>query len=285
MAENNSKPILSIITVAYNPGKSLVKTMESILAQEYVCYEYIIQDGGSTDGTDRLVETYRTRFEEKGVDFKFISGKDGGIYDAMNKAVSSSNGEWVNFMNAGDCFYSASTLKEVFENKTYPGVGILYGDAVECEYDHYYMFRKAFEQIEGRMPFSHQSAFISRELMSTYPYNLEYKIGADYDFLLSMYKKGYVFEDTNAIICIISKDGVSSVKLYDTFVETMQIRKSNGVAIPDEKEQKKLLRKSELKQFVMDHFPDFVKKYIRRVQLIIRHQNAELTIPEWEKVQ
>ena len=145
------------------------------------------------------------------------------------------------------------------------------------------MFRKAFDKIEERMPFSHQSAFINRELMSRYPYKTNYRIGADYDFLLSMYKKGFFFRDTGVIICIIAKDGVSSLKLYDTYMETLKIRNSHGINGPSAAELTVKIRQMKVKQFVMDHFPHFIKKIIRSFQLKVRGQNAELTIPAWER--
>ena len=280
MSEKN-KPNISIITVCRNPGRSLVKTMESILAQDYRDYEYIIKDGGSDDGTLDLINEYSDRFASAGVSFKLFSEDDNGIYDAMNKAVLRANGTWVNFMNAGDCFYSSTVLSEIFEKSNYPNAAILYGDAVECEYGHYYMFRKSFDMIEERMPFSHQSAFINRELMSRYPYKTEYRIGADYDFLLSMYKKGFFFRDTGVITCIISKDGISSLRLYDTYMETLKIRNDHDISGPTAAELAVKLREMRIKQFVMDYFPDFIKKMIRRFQLKVRKQNAHLTIPEW----
>ena len=280
MSEKN-KPNISIITVCRNPGRSLIKTMESILAQDYRDYEYIIKDGGSEDGTLDLISEYRDRFASAGVSFKLFSEDDNGIYDAMNKAVLKANGTWVNFMNAGDCFYSSTVLSEIFEKSNYPNAAILYGDAVECEYGHYYMFRKAFDMIEERMPFSHQSAFINRELMSRYPYKTEYRIGADYDFLLSMYKKGFFFRDTGVITCIISNDGITSIRLYDTYMETLNIRNNHEISGPTAAELAVKLREMRIKQFVMDYFPDFIKKMIRRFQLRVRKQNANLTIPEW----
>lgn len=283
MNRKEKKPNISIITVCLNPGKSIIKTVESVLAQDYSDYEYIIKDGGSSDGTLDRLNKYRERFRERGVDLKVVSEKDGGLYDAMNRGVAMATGNWVNFMNAGDCFYSSSVLTDIFSKSNYPGAAILYGDAVECEYGRYYMFRKAFDKIEERMPFSHQSAFINRELMSRYPYKTGYRIGADYDFLLSMYKKGFFFRDTGVITCIISKDGVSSLKLYDTYMETLKIKNSHGLSGPTAAELTVMIRQMKLKQFVMDHFPDFIKKMIRGFQLKVRKQNARLTIPEWEK--
>ncbi|MCR5420163.1 MAG: glycosyltransferase [Lachnospiraceae bacterium] len=281
--KNTNKPCVSVITVCRNPGKTIIKTIESVLAQDFDDFEYIIQDGGSDDGTLNTINEYKELFDKRGIYFNVLSVPDNGIYDGMNKAVIRASGTWINYMNAGDCFYNSTVLTDIFSKSNYPNAAILYGDAVECEYGHYYMFRKAFDQIEERMPFSHQSAFINRELMSRYPYKTNYKIGADYDFLLSMYKKGFFFRDTGVITCIISKDGISSLKLYDTYMETLKIRNSHGINGPSAAELTVKIREMKLKQFVMDNFPDFIKKMIRRFQLTVRKQNARLTIPSWEK--
>ncbi len=278
---DKDRQVLSVITVCYNAGPSIKRTIESVLAQDFKDFEYLVKDGGSTDDTLLIVSSYKDRFESEGISFKLISEKDEGIYDAMNKAVRASNGKWINFMNAGDCFYSKEVLSDIFKKSNYVNDGILYGDAIEYEYGHYYKFRKSFKNIESTMPFSHQSAFVNRELLIRYPFKLEYPIGADYDFLLSMYKKGYHFKDTGVIVCIITKDGVSSLKLYDTFYETLKIRKSHGIEMPSEKKIKRSLKISEIKQYVMDHFPDLIKKQIRKLQWAVRGQNTTVELPDW----
>ncbi|HOO26889.1 MAG TPA: glycosyltransferase family 2 protein [Lachnospiraceae bacterium] len=282
MREGSNVPVVSVITVCYNPGKSLIKTMESILAQTYAGFEYIIQDGGSADGTAELLENYRLRFLEKGITLRCSMEKDGGIYDAMNKALQHAAGTWINFMNAGDCFYSESVLSDIFEERDYANSAVLYGDAVECEYGRYYLFRKAFDSIESRMPFSHQSAFVRKELLARLPFCTDYRIGADYDFLLTVYQKGFFFTDTNNIVCIVSKDGVSSMKLYDTFMETVHIWEGHGIHRYDERQMKKKAAELKIKQFVVDYFPKRIKKAIRRLQIIVRRQNASFHIPVWE---
>lgn len=281
--KNTGNPLVSVITICFNPGNSLIKTMESVLAQSFADFEYVIQDGESTDDTADLVESYQERFMEKGITLRYFREKDEGIYDAMNKAVVHANGVWVSFMNAGDCFYSADVLDAIFCEHDYLNAAILYGDAVEQEYGRYYMFRKSIGQIEARMPFSHQSSFTRRELLVRMPFRTDYRIGADYDFLLTIHKKGFYFTDTGTIVCIVSKDGLSSLKLYDTFQETVAIRERHGIHQYNEKQMKRKIRELKLKQFVMDYFPKWIKKLIRKVQLRLRGQNAALTIPDWER--
>ena len=102
MNYNEDTPILSVITVCFNAGRSIIRTLESVLAQEYKDFEYIVKDGGSVDETLEILSGYEDRFRQAGIPFRIESEKDGGIYDAMNRAVRLSRGKWINFMNAGD---------------------------------------------------------------------------------------------------------------------------------------------------------------------------------------
>ncbi|MCR5107077.1 MAG: glycosyltransferase [Lachnospiraceae bacterium] len=278
----DSKYLITIITVCLNAEKDIKKTIESVLNQDFDNFEYIIKDAASTDSTLDIINDYRPLFEKKGISFTVYSEPDKGIYDGMNFAVKHSLGRWINFMNAGDCFYSASTLSDIFSQNKYPNAAIIYGDSIEFEYGHYYKFRKNIEEIENRMPFSHQSCFVNRELIARFPFNTKLKIGADYDFLLSAYEKGFHFQDTGKTVCIVSKDGVSSLSIYDTFMETMEIKKSHGVRTPSEGSMKRAIADKRIKQFVTDHFPDFIKKKIRQLQWKIRKQNVKVVLPEWE---
>ena len=280
---DKNKPNVSIITVCHNPGRSIVRTFESVLAQDYIDFEYIIADGGSDNGTLDIIREYEARFRHNNISIHVISEAYQGIYDGMNKAVAHASGSWINFLNAGDCFYSGSVLSDIFNKSNYPNAAILYGDAAEYEYGSYHMFRKSLDSIEKRMPFSHQSAFVNRELISRYPFKTDYRIGADYDWLLSMYKKGFFFRDTGVITCITFKDSSSAFKLYDNYMINLKIRNSHGINGPTAAELIVKKREMKLKQFVIDHFPLFITKLIRRIQLKMRGQNANLTIPVWVK--
>ena len=264
--------MISVVTVCFNEEKNIVDTLISVLSQTYEDFEYIIKDGGSTDTTLERIGLAKDIAKKRGLGFKLITGKDGGLYDAMNIAVKEANGDYVIFMNAGDVFFDCDVLKNVFEGRDYSGIDLIYGDAMEEEYGEYYYFRKCPELIEERMPFSHQSVFASRKLLTQYPFDTELKITADYDFLLKTHGAGKQFADSNILIALISKDGVSSIKLKDTYLESIEVRRKNGISQPDEKEIKKSLWIMKIKQFVMDYFPKWIKYCIRRVQRIKRHQ-------------
>jgi cellulose synthase/poly-beta-1,6-N-acetylglucosamine synthase-like glycosyltransferase len=107
-----NKPLISIITVVYNGEKFLEETIKSVINQTYDNVEYIIIDGGSSDGTIDIIKKY-----EDYIDY-WVSEKDNGIYDAMNKGIDLATGIWINFMNAGDLFFDNTIehLKTNFRN-------------------------------------------------------------------------------------------------------------------------------------------------------------------------
>ena len=97
----------SIITVNFNNKEGLHNTIKSVINQTFRDFEYIVIDGGSTDGSIDILKKY-----DKYINY-WISEKDSGIYNAMNKGISKANGEYLNFMNSGDCFYALDVLEKV----------------------------------------------------------------------------------------------------------------------------------------------------------------------------
>lgn len=187
--EKNMK--FSIIVVCLNAGEKLHSTLKSILEQTETDYEVVIKDGGSTDGsTERIVQNEKIRL---------ITQKDKGIYDAMNQAVRYAGGEYLFFLNCGDCFYDErvlETVKEFLLKKETSG---------ETEKRRPYIFYGNIkEQLTGALVQSnpemddfgcyrnvpcHQACFYSRELLTERGFDLSYKVRADYEhFLWSYYR-------------------------------------------------------------------------------------------------
>ena len=269
--------MISVITVCYNEEEHINSTIRSVFDQSYSDFEYIIKDGGSIDGTLIKVKRWEKAFESRGIKFTVISAADRGIYDAMNTAVLSAEGEFVNFMNGGDCFASAGTLEKIFKDKDHRGADLIYGDTVEEEFGELHYFRKCPELIKERMPFSHQSVFVRRELLLKYPFRMKYPIAADYDFLLTLYEKGCTFKDSNTVVAKVTKDGKSSLRLKDTYLESLALRKEHGIAVPEGAALKLKTLWLDIKQFGMDHFPDGLKYMIRKVQRKMRGQKRYYT--------
>lgn len=282
------KILFTIVTVCFNASADLPLTFESVLAQDFSDFEYIVEDGASTDNSEEIILKYKEKFQNRGISFIYKSEKDRGIYDAMNKAVLSSSGKYVNFMNAGDCFYSKEVLSAVNTFLTKDAADgqepvIVYGDCAEYEYGRFFLFPKCPEKIEEVMPFSHQSVFAKRSFLLEHPFNLSYRYSADYDFLLTADDLKAKFADCGAIVCITTKDGLSSVNYHDMLMESAQILKTHGKYHLSDKAMAKTEKILRLKQFVLDHFPDFIKKTIRGIQIKSRGQSFSVCVPDWYK--
>ena len=273
------------MTICYNAADVIVPTIESVLSQDYDNYEYIIEDGMSDDDTEKIVESYIEKFRSRGIKVIYNRKEDSGIYDAMNKGAGSANGDYVNFMNAGDCFYSPDVLGSVakslggFEEPDIPEV--VYGDCAVYEYGRFFLFQKSYDSIEEKMPFSHQSVFMKRGFLKDHPFNTSYRFSADYDLLLTAHKEGAAFFDSGVTVCIATADGLSSVNYHDTLMESADILKSHGVFHLSEKELSKTEKVLRIKQFVLDRFPVSVKKMIRDRQIRSRGQAFDPVIPPW----
>ena len=154
---------LSIITINFNNLKGLKKTFDSVVNQTFTDYEWIVIDGGSTDGSREFIDAHKESFSY------WVSEPDRGIYNAMNKGILQANGEYLSFMNSGDYYADNSTLSEIF-GKSHTA-DILYGFLIE-EFSHDVICKRtAKKTIKWHdLYFStlpHQGSFIRRSLFDT----------------------------------------------------------------------------------------------------------------------
>ncbi len=226
-----TKPVLSIITVSFQAEKELQTTIDSILAQTWKHFEYIVIDGGSNDGTMELLKRTSSLFTQAGISHHFLSEPDRGIYDAMNKGSRIACGQWLLFLNAGDLLADNQVLEQVFRIPSESQ--ILYGDTL-CIYQGSIKLYPALplERLCYEMAFCHQSAFIRRELLLKYPYDLTYRVCADHFFFLSMYLKQKVFEYRPFPIAIYEISGYSDSNKVLSHQEKRQMQKELGVFHP-----------------------------------------------------
>lgn len=197
---------ISVVTVCYNAADTIERTMLSVLNQTYHDIEYIIIDGGSTDGTVDIIRKYADKIAY------WVSEPDKGIYDAMNKGIKVATGEWINFMNAGDYYYSNEVLKNVFAISRYGDY--LVGIAVYPNGRYWRPVRKdfSFKEIYRGGGVNHQASFIQRKLFGG-GYDTSNKIIADELFFLEQIVfQGKVYEPLSDIICYYDNGGVSSRK-------------------------------------------------------------------------
>lgn len=196
--ENSIK--ISIITICYNSSKTIERTILSVLGQTYQNYEYIVIDGGSTDGTVDILRKYSRKIN-------WISEPDNGIYDAMNKGIRISKGEWLNFMNAGDRFASNDVLEKIFSYEYPEDIKFLYSDTY---FENKNLQRTFAPHDHNIMRINHQSSIYKKELHYEHGFYVVTPkiIISDLLFFLQVPKE--CFRKVNTIISINETDGVSS---------------------------------------------------------------------------
>lgn len=200
---------LSVITINYNNIEGLQCTIDSTLAQTWQDFEWIIIDGGSTDGSRDLIE--KTANECSNVTY-WCSEPDKGVYNAQNKGISHANGEYMNFMNSGDTFYNERVLENVFS--TEHDADIVYGDwmwsypdrdlLAECPH-------KANMATFYYGNINHQAMFIRSAILKEEGYDENYKVYADWARWMKMACEGKTFEYVPYIICRFEMGGLSGL--------------------------------------------------------------------------
>lgn len=198
----------SIVTVVLNARFDIEKTMNSIREQSFYDYEYLIIDGGSTDGTLEYVKS--KALEDSRI--SYISEKDNGIYNAMNKGISMAKGKYIIFMGAGDTFYHENVLSKVAR---FSGADIIYGygfysSGEDCGKRVGYKMNKIDILLDRCI--AHQATYVKTDLMKKYGFNENYKTYADQDFLIHMFKIKKTFCYMNEPLCYYDGNGFSSQK-------------------------------------------------------------------------
>lgn len=219
-----NNPKVSIITVVYNDVSNIEKTIRNTLKQSYSNMEYIVLDGGSTDGTLDVIKKYQDKIIWK-------SEKDNGIYDAMYKGVKMATGEWILFRNSGDFFFNETVIADVFSKYEDRGEGLIIGNIRYFKNGwikdipphiltkHYY----------EAMPAHHPSTFIRRTLQLENPFPAKYKQSSDYWFFVKVLKDGVCYKYINMIFSLYDNITGASTDRYDvSLMENADILESFG---------------------------------------------------------
>lgn len=199
---------LSIITINYNNLEGLKRTYDSVVAQTCQDFEWIIIDGGSTDGSKEFIEEHQEHFAY------WCSESDKGIYNAMNKGIRRATGEYINFMNSGDGFYDSKSLSNFWDcyDKT---IDVFYGDADFFDSKGNLFLHMALPDkidynfyLHGRN-ISHQASFIKSSLLRRHPYDESYKLAADGDMFFWLLLRRFKFKHINKILIKSDVPGLS----------------------------------------------------------------------------
>lgn len=218
-------PLFTIITVTYNNLAGLKRTAESIHAQNLKDYEWIVIDGGSSDGSAEWLKESNANW---------VSEPDRGIYDAMNKGIRKSSGQYLLFLNAGDTLANTDVLRslagEVQNQKAAPD--FIYGDSLELDQSGKQLNKPArsYKKILSGMFTHHQAMLYRRAALGNLTYSQRYDIAADYDFTLRFLKKSKNILYWPHPVCVFEAGGVSQQQAFKGRAEQFEIRQNLGVS-------------------------------------------------------
>ena len=220
-----NKMKISVITVCYNSDKTIGRTFEFILKQTLPSFEYIVIDGASSDNTLNIIKEYVPKFAERNIEFYWISEKDKGIYDAMNKGIAMAKGDYIGIINSDD-HYMPWTLEMVAnECCKHPNVDVFHG-----------LLRHTTNGLLSRITglpssqlkngmFEHPTCFVSSRTYKKYGlFNLEYKYVADYELMLRLHNKGCSFYLIEEVLADFDENGEGNS--WTSIKESLVLRKS-----------------------------------------------------------
>lgn len=222
-------PLISVITVVLNGEKYLEQAIQSVINQTYPNIEYIIIDGGSTDGTLDIIRRY-----EDYIDY-WVSEKDNGIYDAMNKGIKLALGQWIGILNSDDRYFSRDLFEKIFVKSRLSNCDVIYGDTLileEFNRENSYILRpKRLSKLKYTMAFGHLSAFVSIKVYKTVGlYDIKYKVASDFNFFQRIYLMGYRFCYFSEAIGVLRAHpkSTSFKEIYKGLYENFLISVKNG---------------------------------------------------------
>jgi len=232
-----NKPRISIVTVTFNAEKVVEKTIRSVVSQTYDNLEYLIIDGASKDATMAIVDRYRDRIERCG---RIISEPDSGLYDAMNKGVRLSTGEWVLFLNADDAFYDDDVVADIAAFITeHPEADVVFGNT-EQVWDFGTVISAPTEACRNnKMCLSPQASFVKTALHASHPFKLQYRYAADFEQFISFVQEGHVFVHIDRLVSRIElSSGVTHDNHVSSAAEIYDILIDRGIDVRKEKARK-----------------------------------------------
>lgn len=230
---------ITIITVVRNNEKTIKDAINSVLSQTYDKIEYIIIDGESKDKTLHIIDNYKDKLGN------FISEKDYGIYDAMNKGIEMSNGDIIGILNSDDLYYNNNIIDLIMnEFISNPSLDMIYGNLVYVKSDNvnkiirYWKTRSYYKKYfeHGNVP-PHPTLFLKKNVYDQVGYfNLNFKLAADYEFMLRVFKKyNYKSKYINKTFVKMRLGGATN-KTYTNIlkqnIEILNTWKYNGFRLP-----------------------------------------------------
>ena len=224
---------ISIITITYNSEKTLSRALESVQSQTYPDIEHVIVDGASADGTRKMIE----RYAKQHPNVRWISEKDNGIYNALNKGISLATGDIIGFLHSDDVLFSTRSIEQIaaaFEDKN---IDVVYGDLQYCHGEKVVRRWKsnAFHPRAlkyGWMP-PHPTVYVRRSVYEQVgEYDDWFRISADYDMLLRILTAGYKTCYIPEVLVCMEMGGVSNKDTMSRLSKTQEdyiVLKKNNI--------------------------------------------------------
>lgn len=218
---------ISVITICYNSVNTIEETIKSVIYQDYPELEYIIIDGGSTDGTCDIIEKYRDKIAY------CVSEPDNGISDAFNKGIKAATGDVIGIINSDDMYYKNAFAEVDAVFTEHPDTDVTFGNIILFhDGDRQGVFKIANQDLsclKYTFELYHPTVFVKKSAYLTYGlFNLEYKIAMDYELLSKMYYNGAVFRYINKIISAFRHGGISETTRKRLMNEHKAIAIRNG---------------------------------------------------------
>jgi glycosyltransferase involved in cell wall biosynthesis len=206
-----NQPLISIVIVVYNAETTVAATLNSIFGQTYANIELIIIDGGSTDNTPGIIKAHASKIAY------YISEKDNGVYDAMNKGIAVAKGEWILFLGADDLLYTPQTLTNIFNNNDWGNIDFLYGDVEFKSNKKRFGGEKEYNTLIERN-LCHQSIFYKRTIFEKKGlYNTRYAIAADHEMNLRIFRDTSLVKKYIPVIVTLFNDKGMSNNMIDRY--------------------------------------------------------------------
>ncbi|MGC8751804.1 glycosyltransferase family 2 protein [Hydrotalea sp.] len=227
-------PFFSIIIPSYNSGNNLIKSLESIFLQTFHDYEVWVIDGGSTDNTKQIIEAFKIENKK----LFYISEKDEGIYDAMNKGIDLAKGEWLYFMGSDDVLMDSFVLEKIFNILSKSDIDYLYGNVLFKGQNIIYDGIFNIDKLLFEKNICHQSIFFKNSLFSKIGYfNLKYKLWADWDFNIRCFKSNCIKLSYCDVTIAVYNDisGQSSKNEDEIFLRELPLYYLNKIALLENK--------------------------------------------------
>lgn len=213
--------MITVITVSLNSADTIEKSIQSVIHQKYDDLEYIIIDGGSTDGTTDIIKKY-----DKHISF-WVSEPDAGIYNAMNKGIRMATGDYVLFLNSDD-WLEDGAIARVSDYIDKVDSDVYYGHVIRDDgHSRLDWIPESLDRLWWWMPFGHQGVFVRREILPFF--DEKYRISADYNMMLDLYSEGRKFSYMPFVISYFGQNGISNSAKYKMRCEQVDISASHMI--------------------------------------------------------